>query len=69
MTVRTRAPGTVELHADMGTPPFFRRDPGPHLPGRIVPDVLGVPTFQGGHPVSLVVLVEGNHAPLHRPSP
>jgi hypothetical protein len=38
-------------------------DPRTHLPGRVVPDVLGMSTLQVGYPVTLVVLVKGDDPP------
>jgi len=39
--------------------------PRPDLPRRIMPDVLGVPAFQVGHPVSVRILVESDDASGH----
>lgn len=40
--------------------PCGRRHPGPLDPRRVMPDVLRMTACQVGHPVSLVILVEGD---------
>jgi len=46
--------------------PSLRDDPRPHLPRRIVPDVLCVAALQIGDPVTDVVLVISNDATRNR---
>jgi hypothetical protein len=45
---------------------FRRDDPGTVLPGRIVPDVLGMTTFEVGDPVVVLILVKSDDAALNR---
>jgi hypothetical protein len=40
-------------------------DPLAHLPGWLVPNVLGVTAFELGHPLSLVILVETDDSLCH----
>ena len=49
-----------------GTPSLRRDNPGSVLSGRVVPDVLGVATFEVGDPVVVLVLVKANDAALDR---
>jgi hypothetical protein len=41
-------------------------DPLAHSPGRIVPYMLAVSALQANHPMHLLILVEADHASLHR---
>jgi hypothetical protein len=41
-------------------------DPGTVLPGRIMPDVLGMTTFEVGDPVVVLILVKADDAALDR---
>ena len=50
----------------MGLPALRGDDPGPVLPGGIVPDVLGMATFEVGDPVAMFVLVKADDAALDR---
>ena len=43
-----------------------RNDPGSVLPGGIVPDVLGMTTFEVGDPVVVLILVKAGDAALDR---
>src|SRR5688572_1272216 len=45
---------------------FGSDDPGTVLPGRIVPDVLGMTTFEVGDPVVVLILVKADDAALNR---
>jgi hypothetical protein len=55
----------VEESIKPAGPPFYSRDPGPDLPRRVVPSVLGVPAFEVRYPVTFIVLVKPNDAPFH----
>jgi len=52
--------------SDARLPSFGRDDPGSVLPGRIVPDVLGMTTFEVGDPVVVLILVKADDAALTR---
>jgi hypothetical protein len=45
---------------------FGSDNPGTVLPGRIVPDVLGMTTFEVGDPVVVLILVKSDDAALNR---
>ena len=55
----------VELHAESGVTTLGGRDPLAHLPRRVVPNVLAMPTRQLGHPVPFIVLVVPRDRLLH----
>lgn len=67
------APGNVtgparEARAEPAGPAFRREHPGPHLPGRRMPNVLRVATLQVGHPMPFLVLVKAHDSSLGRHS-
>jgi hypothetical protein len=45
---------------------FGSDNPGTRLPGRIVPDVLGMTAFEVGDPVLVVILVKADDTALNR---
>ncbi len=45
---------------------FCRGDPWLRRPGRIMTDMLGVPAFQFGNPVALIVLSKADNPALHK---
>jgi len=45
------------------------RYPGPELPRRIMPNVLGVRTLEVRNPMPFLVLVKANDAPKHYVGP
>ena len=45
---------------------FGSDDPRTALPGRVVPDVLGMTTFEVGDPVAVLILVKADNAALNR---
>ena len=67
--VHVGLPGT--LHAQQGVaeeacPADLGDHPGPVLPGRIMPHVLGVTALEVGNPVSFFVLMEADDPSLDR---
>jgi hypothetical protein len=57
-----------ELRSDAAGPSFRGQYPRPHLPGRGVPNVLGVAALELCHPMLLLVLPKADDALLcHRP--
>jgi hypothetical protein len=55
----------IEESIEPAGPSFCRRDPGPDLPRRVVPSVLGMPALEVRYPVTFVVLVKPRDAPFH----
>ena len=53
----------LERRADARMAALDGNDPRPHLPGRIVANVLGVAALEVGNPMVLVVLVKAHNAP------
>jgi hypothetical protein len=56
----------VEGGADARLAAFGRDDPGTVLPGRVVPDMLGMTTFEVGDPAIVFILVKPDDAALNR---
>ena len=48
---------TIQLRAEVRVAPVRRGDPDPDLPRWIVPDMLGMPALELGHPVAVLVLM------------
>ncbi len=46
-------------------PPRGRDHPGPHLPRRIVTDMLGMTTLEFCYPVAFSILMKADDSPLH----
>lgn len=59
----------VQHGAEHGPATFFGYNPGPVLPGRIVPHVLRVAAFQVGDPVVFLVGVEADDPPRNTACP
>jgi hypothetical protein len=51
----------------MVLPRRFGQDPGPQLPRRVMPDMLGMAAIEISNPVSFVVLMETDNRPYHPP--
>ena len=55
----------VQQRTQLARTTGFRFDPGAIVPGRIVPDMLSMPTLQLGDPVIQLVLVKTCYLLLH----
>jgi hypothetical protein len=56
---------TVQRRAEAFPAGGLGEDPGPELPRRLVPDMLGVTTREVGDPVSLGILVKTSNCSFH----
>jgi hypothetical protein len=52
--------GAEEKLGEMGASALFGCDPGTHLPGRPMADMLGVAAGEIGHPISKFVLMKAD---------
>jgi hypothetical protein len=59
------AQNTLQHDAQVRGTSLGRHDPGTQLPGRVMPNMLSVPTAELGHPVLFLVLVKSNDGLLH----
>ena len=55
----------VKLLADESVAALFSSDPGPQGPGRVMPNVAGVPAIQVRYPIIQFVLVKADDDSFH----